>query len=426
MLPLYEITYVFTAILGTYAIYKLMRAFFENVKTSRKIEFLSYAGYYLIGVALFFFARVPLIMLLVNIALLCSLTLNYKASIRKRIGTAFIVYMIVMCIESIVVFATEHINPSLIENSEYESVAGLIIIKVAVLFVVAFLADLQNVKKDIPVPLYYWAGMMFVAVATIHMMFSFLNNQQSSSQIEIVLVIISALSINIVILIIYDNLYKVFSDKSKELFRQRQHAAYERQLEIMRQSLSETDIFRHDIKKHLIVLKDLCACDIKKDAEAYIEKILQNAGERGKYVNSGNLVIDSILNFEIQAAYDMGIVPEIDVAIPQDVVIPTYETSAILWNLMDNALEALEKCDEERFLSASVKFVKGNLVVIVVNAYTGKIKTKNGRLPTRKSGSGHGLGLSSVEDALAAIDGNLNIEHDDKMFKARAIYPVQQ
>ncbi|MCL1809800.1 MAG: hypothetical protein FWG42_08595, partial [Clostridiales bacterium] len=99
----------------------------------------------------------------------------------------------------------------------------------------------------------------------------------------------------------------------------RQNAAQVKQLEIMRQSLDAIEAVRHDIKNHMLSLKWLCVNNRSAEAVKHINGMLTRVSPGAVFVDSGNYVIDSMVNFNAQAASEMSIAPEINVAIPKNV-----------------------------------------------------------------------------------------------------------
>jgi len=423
MITSYEITYVVTNILGVYIIYKLMRVFFDETWSSRKIELMSYVGYYLINTVMFFVARVPFLMMSVNMALFFCLALNYRATMKRRIWCALSGYMILMCAEVLGAILTGLSTITFFESIQYASSWGLLVNRVISLLVVAIISGIKNIRKEIPVPSFYWVSMVFISVAPLCLFVVFFSSKQSD-QAHATVVIIIMLATNFIVLFLYDNLYRAFAMRSEKLLLEQQNAAYVKQLEIMTQSLNTTQILRHDMKNHMITLQELCADNRLEDAREYVGSILPLTEKCGKYAATGHYAIDSIVNFKLQTAADMGVVPEIDITVPRDMKIPHYETIVILGNLLDNALTALENYVGEKTLSIKIKFGKGCLIIVIVNSYDGRILEKNGKFQSLKDGQIHGVGLMSVKEALREINGHLDTQYDGQLFIATALFPV--
>lgn len=422
-MTLYEITYMVTNVFQTYIIYKLMHVFFNDTLVNRKGEIISYTRYYLVSSGAFFVGRIPIIMMVLNILLFFRLTLNYRASIKKRICIALLTFMILMCIEVFIGILTGLLSIKFFSSSQYASVSGILMIRVASLLVVSVISNLKNVKKDIPVPGFYWFSILFVPIASLYLFAAFFSDGQLN-QIEVALVLMTILIINFIMLILYDNLYRIFSFREEKLILEQQNSAYEKQMELIAQSVKITDMIRHDMKNHLIALQKLYSAHRPEEAEEYVSHILSSAHKREVFADTGNYMIDSIINFKLQAATDMDIQPDLEIMIPQDIKVSPYVVTVVFGNLLDNALTALAHCTKEKRLSVYADYQKDSLIVTIINSYNGTVKEKNGKLLSLKTAAGHGLGLASVEETLGENGGYLDLQYDGMIFQASALLPV--
>ena len=75
--------------------------------------------------------------------------------------------------------------------------------------------------------------------------------------------------------------------------------------------------------------------------------------------------------------------------------------------MLDNALEAVEKLEDDRTIYINISFVKKRLKIIVKNKYVGELKkNKNGYFMSEKKDiENHGIGLRSVEKTVQSYDG---------------------
>lgn len=423
MLTPYEIVFMSTNILGVYIVFKLLRVFFNEARSSRRIEFLSYAGYYMVDSVLFFLARIPAAMLCASIVLLFFLTLNYRTTMKKRVLCTFLACMILTCAEVLGAFLTGLPGIALFEGSQYASAWGLLVIRALSLMLVAVMSGLKNISKEIPVPNFYWFSMVFIPIASLYL-FAVLFHGHQLSQAHSMAVVAVLLAINFIVLFLYDNLAKAFSIRSDKMLLEQQNNAYRKHMEMLQQSWHATQAVRHDMKNHLITLSELCKRRQLAEAEKYFSDIITVFDGNKEFVDSGNPAIDSIVNLKLREAVDIGAAPEIDVVVPQGLELPHHEVTIILGNLLDNALAAIKNHTAEKNLSVSIKFKKDNLIITVVNSYDGKLQVNNGKLVSTKKEGSHGLGLTSVKETLSANGGYLDIRHDGQIFKAIAIFPI--
>lgn len=420
MMNSYEITYAISNIFGTYVIYKMLRLFFDKPCTSKKTEAISYVIYYFANLLMFFMVRKPIVLLAMNVCLFFCLSLNYQASFAKKVIFSGMSFMVLMLIETLVVALTGYFAIPVFSNSEYNSEIGLVLIRIFSMMVVIILTNLKNIRNDIPVPNFYWFSTIFVSVASLYQFISFFTHG-SFNRIEMAMLIVSILGTNFAILFLYDTLYLSFSAKTEKILLEQQNMAYEKQFDLMQQSLDSVKVIRHDIKNHMIALKSLSNEDTKLNE--YIDNIIFSVDSRTVYSKSENIIIDSILNYKLQAIANMDIKLDVDIIVPKKLNISEYDMTVILGNLIDNAVTALKNCSGETLLSVKINYSKSNVIITIINTYNGEIKEKNGTLLTSKDSKNHGIGLRSVEEAVKRNDGYMKVHYDDKTFKITVLLP---
>lgn len=424
MFDTYEIAYAITNIFGTYIIYKLLTIFFGSRCSSRKVEIISYIGYYFISSLLFFLVRIPIIMMVSNVVMFFCLTLNYDSTFKKRLIFSFLTFIILSCVEVMVSIITQNFDMSMFANSEFDSVVGMFLIRIVSILVVTIISVFKNVKGDMPIPTFYWLGTILISVSSFILLIMLFQNGNFGQTSEVVLAFV-ILAINFMVIIMYENLYKAFASKSEKLLLEEQNKAYEKQLEIMEQSRRATQIIRHDMKNHMISLKNLCLKKDNDNLSEYFDNIISKVSSDNVYSNSGNYVIDSILNFKLQDVNSIGVKPEVTIAIPEEIEFSSYEMTIILGNLMDNAIEALRECKGERILSIKIKYSKKNIIISFVNSFTGQGKVEDGVFITTKSDAkNHGIGLKSVEETVRKNHGHLDFQQDNGYFKVTIVLPI--
>ena len=117
-----------------------------------------------------------------------------------------------------------------------------------------------------------------------------------------------------------------------------------------------------------------------------------------------NLIL-AILESKRLVAEQSNIQVDYHILLPEDSLITSADLSSVLFNLLDNAIDACREADTETpSLSLQISPSKGFLAVIVKNS-------KNPHIPfmhstTKTDAANHGLGLSIVEDICRKYDGS--------------------
>ena len=102
-MDLYNAVYIVTNIFFTYTIYKFMYIFFEERISKWFIEIFSYICYWGAITLIHQFLYVPMALMISNLFLILLITLNYRATLKVRLLSTLLIYLVLMCIEMIIV-----------------------------------------------------------------------------------------------------------------------------------------------------------------------------------------------------------------------------------------------------------------------------------------------------------------------------------
>lgn len=96
----------------------------------------------------------------------------------------------------------------------------------------------------------------------------------------------------------------------------------------------------------------------------------------------------------------------------------------MLSNLLDNALEACEKCiDQRSWIDITIRKMNNGLILKVSNSMQGKILISEERyLTTKEDSKRHGIGLDSVNYVLKKYNANIKIESSDQTFNVSIVF----
>ena len=130
------------------------------------------------------------------------------------------------------------------------------------------------------------------------------------------------------------------------------------------------------------------------------------------------------MNHKYALAQKDGIQFEARVFIPSVLPFQSGHLAIIFGNLLENALEACKKLpQEQRYIILEATYIKEMLQICIKNSSSEKLKKDNrGRYLTTKEDNGrHGIGLASVEQALADYNGELFTKYEHGEFQASAV-----
>lgn len=127
---LYTLTYLLSQALGIYSVYKLVRAFFEECIVKRYVEVSAFVGYYVLTSSIYLIVNVPVANFAVNIISVLLLTFMYTSSIKKKLLVDVLAYIFMAGAETLVVSLTGHLNFSIVERNDYNSIFGIVVINI--------------------------------------------------------------------------------------------------------------------------------------------------------------------------------------------------------------------------------------------------------------------------------------------------------
>ena len=145
----------------------------------------------------------------------------------------------------------------------------------------------------------------------------------------------------------------------------------------------------------------------------------QNQIYKNEVSRSGNLVVDSLINYKYSLAQKERIDMKCYIFVPEEMVFAGADLCIILGNLIDNAMEAVNSfLPGQRYIDVSITQIKDSLSIMVKNPYKGKLLLNgNGQIITSKQEHrNHGIGLDSVQRTVEKYKGELLIEHEDGIF----------
>lgn len=228
---------------------------------------------------------------------------------------------------------------------------------------------------------------------------------------------------NILVFIIYE-----FSLKNtKELYElktiQHQEEQDKRYLEIIEQSNKDMRIFSHDIKNHLMQIRNL---ETIEDVQNYIDDIYPNVEKFSFMGISKNKMLDLIISKYATLCASKTIKFSVDVKTANLSYVRDADLSILMNNLLDNAVEAAEK-SEEGFVQVRI-FAKSNMHdgLMIKNSCIVSPKTENDELKTTKRNQKlHGLGTKSIKKTLKKYEAIYGWKYDEtaKIFETDIVFP---
>lgn len=158
-----------------------------------------------------------------------------------------------------------------------------------------------------------------------------------------------------------------------------------------------------------------------------INTLIRSYREINMIDNCKNKVVDAILYNKALLAKSKHVPFHIMALLPEEIAIDPVDIMCIFTNLLDNAIDANMKLEEQkRYIRIETKLEANYLVVKVENA---KLSTETVLVEkhstTKDDKTNHGLGLSFVKSTCDKLDGSLSIENQVDSIKISALLRIQ-
>lgn len=233
--------------------------------------------------------------------------------------------------------------------------------------------------------------------------------------------VLGALFFVAVILLIYNlsvgKYYREVALMNKKLLE-----TQEQYYEMLLKKDEETRRFRHDIKNHILCLDTLISTENYTEANEYLKRIKGTVQEIGVKVQTGNLLVNAIVN-DISGKY-ADVMFDWDGTLPRKMQLPDTDVCVIFSNILENAFCAAAACGEEGRVDVSIKELNGGLKILVENNMVGEIQETEGRLITKKKDvHNHGWGTVNVREFVKGNGGRTEFSHADNRFLVKIVLP---
>lgn len=394
-----------------YLIGRFMQSLFGKQERKAGRTF-AYVLFFLANSITFLFFHTAWINVLCNLLGFIGITRQYTKSAKLNLFVTATLCLLHMGSDIVVTYLFMHYEDG-VEAFGITGVLSVFLILAGQLLVEK-LVSLRGNSQEVPgIPL------IFVPLCSIAMLLFLLYVKENTDTI-LVVIGLGLLSINFFICYLFQMLSDAYSSEYENRILRQKTQSYASQMELMRQGEERIKALRHDMKHHMGELKLLAEKNENSGIKEYIEQMEEFMENPGEEVSSGNLEMDSVLNYLIQRAKQELEQVKVKVQIPGDIQ-HSFDINVILGNLMENAIEAAGQT-KEKTLELKVWFKKGTLRMEIKNSFNGKLnKKKQEFLTTKEDREEHGIGLKNVRKIVEKYNGIMKIDAEDHIFSVKLV-----
>ena len=181
----------------------------------------------------------------------------------------------------------------------------------------------------------------------------------------------------------------------------------------------------HEYKNHIMCIEALLASKSYDEMEKYVRKVNSKLDAEMGYIKTNNVIVDAILNCKYQEMLNKKIVLVMKINDLSELNISDEDMVVILSNLLNNAIEACEKCSDKKMIKMKLMKENDSIIISVKNTYNGLLVIRDGEIQTSKKQETeeHGIGIKNVIDVIKRYEGSYVIQNDEKEFYFSILIP---
>lgn len=210
-------------------------------------------------------------------------------------------------------------------------------------------------------------------------------------------------------------------EEENQFLMEKQLEHYEN-LDIMDKELRK---FRHDIQNHFLCLQHLIANDKQAELQQYFQDLMDTYSENEKLYFSGNLIVDSILNYNLTHLCKDNVIPVVYGTLPQIDAISSMDLCTVFSNMLSNAIKGANTSTE---ISPTliVQFQHGDkyFSITIRNSITETTEQKHRSF--QKQDRNHGYGIHKIKEVTKKYQGIFEQNQKDGLFTMEIYLPIHK
>lgn len=372
------------------------------------------------------FSAIKALICVFDIFLGCSILYKEKIYVKSMfsITMIYILYIIDVVIGNIMSFVMNEEIMNIFYSDFSCRLIVCLIIKLINIFTVMLLYKAFK-KSGLDLNKHIWimfnvVMLVFLSITTAFMIVYPTQNINRELEIMCIVISLSFLVMSVIVIYFFTYICSSFQQSKSLYLLQTSYEAMEERLSVQKQNNQKLQKIRHDIKNHLVNVKNLID---KKDIDNAQQLLNEIIGQTenisiGISQTSGNSIIDAIVAYKATVCYNKEIHIEYFLEKLPELYIDLIDISSVISNLLDNAVEAAEKTENPHII-IKILTCRKYLTIFVKNSYCDDFQpiTENGELITTKSDRYlHGYGMQIVNEIATKYDGDCQMQLDGSYF----------
>lgn len=349
----------------------------------------------------------------------------YKGNLRFKFILVLVVVVLGVIAETLVTFIFMALGINIIEegsnNNDYLYFASAVS-KIFWFIFVKLIAIISRKNKQTKVGLIEWMEVFLVPIGSLIIFYIVVWDNFFNITISKLIVFIVLFLINILTYYIYQ-VVQLHSEEllDRELIKQ-QNDYYKARYEDTQKQWNKLRKIKHDMKNNYVLELGYLEEGKYEELRNFYNEAIGNLDSQEIIIDTGNIGIDSIINYKVELAKELSISVEKEVHVEGEISISNEDLNILLGNLFDNAIEAVSKLEEsKRHIFFKLRSDKTAMFFQINNSFNGIMKKnyKNEIITTKEDKESHGLGLKSIKEIVKKYEGKIDIEQRENQFEVK-------
>lgn len=183
--------------------------------------------------------------------------------------------------------------------------------------------------------------------------------------------------------------------------------------------------FRHDIQNHFLCLQQLVANGNQTELQQYFKDLMDTYSKNENLYFSGNLIVDSILNYNLTHLCKDTVTPVVYGTLPQIDAISSMDLCTVFSNMLSNAMKGAN-ADPKNAPSLIIHFQHGDKYFSITIRNSMAEAAKNKHRSHHIEDRNHGHGIHKIEEITKKYEGIFEQSEKDGLFTMEIYLPIHK
>ena len=343
---LYWVAYCLSTFLEFYIISKFMKMFLGEGNRGKVAIIAVYTVRFVVCTLQYIYFPHGMINMLCGVITLFIVAFGYGGKVVNKLVACIITYFFFFASEAAVAAVLALSNVEISVYGHNGDMYSFIVLAAVQWITYEIVISFKNINSKVEVPRV--VNIIIIVIdAIIFALETAIFSQNSNSESIKILSVICMLLVMFLVVYLYDIISISYAKRMEADSIEREKNYYLKQTELLQSRDEQLRDFRHDINNHLYVIGSMIGSE-NEEAKKYIENLTEKIITTKMYSNTGNVAIDSVINYELSKAEKQDIKTNLNIVVPSGIQNDVENLVTIFGNLLDNAIEAADKCTDEK------------------------------------------------------------------------------